>query len=188
MSTWPGWENEFLTAANINDGITTPPNRQLLTEWANHTSTNCGRNPIDLSVSTAGSRNCAKLPNLTERAQRYPTHAQAAQAFNREIHQSWAANLLKAMNTGNPYQVKDPQLVADVFTAWGSLKMYTSYLATQAGSAGNPGSAGASTGAHKGWSDLRKTINHTLPGHAAAAHKLTAAALHRLERASKVRG
>lgn len=191
MPTWTGWQNQFLNRAGI---IVTPPNRQLLTSWAANAHTSCANNPIDLSHKLTGTSDCAKLPGIFPQAQRYTSHAQAATAFRDEIRQSFAGVLLRAMNTGNPYQVPYANDVASVFVSWGTDKMLNVYLAGEpgtggAGGGGGGGGAGAGDGAsvHKGWHDLRTTVNHKMPGHVASSHKMTQAALRKLSHIRRVR-
>lgn len=172
MPTWTGWQTQFLRAAGV---IVTPPNLHLLNAWANHAATNCARNPIDLSATRPGSSDCAALRNLTPKAQRYTSHASAAAAFHDELHDGFARPLLAAMNTGNPYDVDNSQEVANVFLAWGSDAMHDAYLKgipaqTDSGSTSAPG-------VHKGWSDIRHSINKKAPASLTASHKQIAAAL-----------
>ena len=47
MPTWSGWVQDFLTAAGFPN---TADNRKFLAEWAAHSNTDCGNNPIDLSI------------------------------------------------------------------------------------------------------------------------------------------
>lgn len=187
MPTWSGWQNQFLNRAGI---IVTPPNRQLLTSWAANAHTNCANNPIDLSHKLTGSSDCAALPGIFPQAQRYTSHAQAATAFRDEIHAAFARNLLRAMNTGNPYQVSYANDVASVFVSWGTDKMLNVYLAGEPGTGGGGGGGGGAKGvsAHKGWTHLRRAMNHSLPKSLSASQRNVQAALRSLGHAHKVKG
>jgi hypothetical protein len=184
VSVWSGWQNQFLNAANI---IVTPPNRQLLDQWARNATTSCARNPIDLSHAVGNSSNCASLPGIFPHAKRYATHASAATAFRDEIHMSFAKALLDAMNTGNPYQIADPSAVTSVFVSWGSDSMANIYAAATSGG-GSGGGGGAATGLHQGWSDLTRSLsNRRLGDKIRMTNQFDAATLRALKRARKVR-
>lgn len=187
MSTWSGWQNQLLDAANI---IVTPPNRDLLTLWAKNAHTNCASNPIDLSHKVTGSTQCATLPGIFTHAMNYTTHAHAATAFSDEIHASFAKALLDAMNSGNPYQVKNTNDVASVFVSWGTDKMLNVYLNAVAGQGTGSGS-GSSTRAphtHSGYHDLQHVMQKHLPDSLRKSGKLTDAALRSLSHGHKVKG
>ena len=57
----------------------------------------------------------------------------------------------------------------------------------EAGGATGGGSNIPATGVHKGWSDLRRSLNHKMPTALAKSAKMDAAALRKLEHARKVR-
>ena len=185
MSTWSGWQRQFLNAAGI---IVTPPNMDLLTQWSQHTHRQCVNNPVDLTHRESGSSSCGSSTGIFPTEYTYSTHAHAASAFAWEIHQAFAKALLDALNTGNAYQVAKPSPVASVFVSWGSPAMADAYLnQAQGGSSG--GGGGGSTKAphtHSGWHDLRRSVNHNLPTSLRHSSKLTAAALRALGHGRKV--
>jgi hypothetical protein len=163
VTTWPGWQIQFLAAARI---LNTPPNQRLLTSWAAHASApTCRNNPIDLSVKLSGSVDCASLPAITPKAQRYLSHVQAATAFRDEIHLPGARALLAAMQTGNPYQVSDPGAVASSLSWWGSQRFANTYLAAATGGSGGGGGGGhgVAPSTHRAWHDLQRSVNKAVP-------------------------
>ena len=186
MATWTGWEVQFFNAARI---LNTPPNQRFLTAWAAHaTSPTCGNNPIDLSVSTGGSSNCANGTGIHPHTMRYPTHSQAASAFDIEIHQSWAHAILQALDSGNPFQVKNYSDVGSALVSWGSVHFFDWYMAQmQAGSGGGSGGGGIAPQTHRAWSDLQRSVDKRLPAALHAAEKASLAALRATSRARKVR-
>jgi len=185
VATWSGWQAQFLRRAGI---IVTPPNQNLLTEWSKHTTTNCRNNPIDLSHKLSGSTNCGKLPGIFPQAQRYTNHDQAANAFKAEIHADFAQQLLRALNTGSPFQVAYFNDVASVFVSWGSPDFLDVYLADAGGKGGGSGGGGGKASrAHGGWKDLQRSINHRMPAALQSSKRSTAAALRSLSHARKVR-
>ena len=187
MATWANWRNEFLNHAGI---LVTPPNRTFLGDWANHATTNCPNNPIDLALTVGGSTNCHKLPGILLQAQHYTTHAHAAEAFKREVNLQAFKAILGALNSGNPYQVTNYQDVASALVSWGSDKFATFYLNKATG--GPPGGGGgASTKAprtHTGWTHLRHVTNREIAPSLHKSTKYTRAALRALGRTRKVHG
>ena len=184
MSTWSGWQNQLLKAAGI---IVTPPNRNLLTSWAKHAATSCNNNPIDLSAPLQGSQDCHALKNLTPKAQRYTSHAQAANAFRLEIHDDFAKPLLDALNSGNPFQVDNVQDVANVFLAWGSDAMHDVYLSLVKGQAGGgSGSKGVGPNTHRAWKDVQRSVNKRLPSAVATSKRLRRQTLRDVNRARRL--
>ena len=186
MSTWADWQNEFLLAAGIID---TPPNRDFLTEWARHASSpQCRDNPIDLHAKVGGSTNCdhpAGSPNWT---QAYTSHAHAASAFKAQIHSPFASVILAALQSGNPWQLKDWQDVVGQLRQWPSVNFATWFESNHSGGGGGGGGGGGKAArAHSGWSDLRRTLNKHLPKALRTSQHNTAAALRSLSRSRKVR-
>lgn len=191
MPTWSGWQNQFLNRAGI---IETPPNRTFLDEWAKHAPGSCKNNPVDLTTSVSGSTRCGDTVGGFGRSQNYGTHTQAAHAFSIQIHTSWVKPLRDAMNSGNPFQIGDRSQVVAVLNRWASPSFADWYATanndgTGGGSGGGGGGGGGadSASAHKGWHQLRTTVNHKLPGHVSASHKMTQAALRKLSHIRRVR-
>jgi len=185
MPTWSGWQNQLLNRANI---IVTPPNRTFMAAWASHAPGSCKNNPVDLSTKVGSSTRCGNTVAGFGRTQNYATHAQAATAFSDQMHTGWVKPLLDAMNSGNPFQIGDRSQVVAVLNRWGSPSFASWYAnASEDGTGGGGGGGGGASGIHKGWADLRKTVNHKLPSHVSASEKLTAAALRKLQHARKVK-
>lgn len=186
MATWTGWQIQFFNAANI---LNTPPNQRFLSAWASHaTSPSCKNNPIDLSHARSGSSNCAKNTGINPWTQRYTSHGNAAAAFDAEIHAAWAHAILSALNSGNPFQVKNYSDVGSALVSWGSVKMFNWYMGQmQSGSGSGSGSGGVAPQTHRAWSDLQRSIDKRLPAALRSAEKASLAALRASGRARKVR-
>ncbi len=187
MATWSGWENQFLQRAGI---IETPPNRTFLGAWAQHAPGSCKNNPVDLSTAVRGSTRCGATVAGFGRSQNYGTHAQAAHAFQIQVDTSWVQPLKAALNTGNPFQIGDRTAVIAVLKRWGSQQFATWYEnATTAGGGGGSG-GGSTTGqsAHKGWNQIRRSVNHRMPHAINASEHNIRAALRSLGHAHKVKG
>jgi hypothetical protein len=185
VPTWSGWEAQFLNRAGI---IVTPPNMSFLDSWARNAETACANNPIDLSHKLTGSSDCHALPGIVPKAQRYGTHAEAATAFRDEVHASWAAALLHALNTGNAYQVSNPGPVAEAIATWGSVTFARVYLAAaQKGGPGSGPAAGAGSDIHHGWTSVRRSLNRTWGRELKDSRRNVRAALRAVGRGGKVR-
>jgi hypothetical protein len=161
VAAWKGWEDEFLTAAQVQ---ITAANVRFLDEWHSHAETNCTRNPIDLSASVSGSTNCHSLPGVTARAQNYTTHGNAARAFFDETHRASSTALIAALKSGDPYTVSNTGNVAQDLTAWGSQKFAQFYFNETAGQRGGSG-GGDNYAPHamKAWGEIQKTVNKKMP-------------------------
>lgn len=181
MSTWSGWQNQFLLAAKI---IETPPNRQFLTDWAKHASSpQCKRNPIDLHVKVGGSTNCDHPAGFPDWTQAYTTHAHAATAFADQVNSNQFAAILDTLGTGNPYQDPGWKAVVAALKQWPSVN-FAAWFEQQMSKSGGGGGGGGGTKAshtHHGWKDLRKSVNHNLPVAIKHSTKLTNAALRSLK-------
>lgn len=186
MSTWSGWQNQFLLAAKI---IETQPNRDFLTEWARHASSpQCRDNPIDLHVRVGGSTNCDHPAGFTNWTQAYTTHAHAATAFADQVNRSQFLAIANTLGTGNPWQdTGDVQLVHKALLAWPSVNFAAYYLNRMTGGSGGQGGGGKAARAHGGWNDLRHSINHNMPKALRSSEQHTRAALRALSKARKVR-
>lgn len=185
-ATWSGWVIQFLNRANV---INTPPNQRFMSAWANHAPGSCRNNPITLSTSVAGSTRCGDTVAGFGRTQNYGTHAEAAHAFQIQMHTSWVKPLLDAMNTGNPFQIDNRDPVVAVLKRWGSPTFADWYASAPAGGGGG-GGGGSSTKAphtHTGWHDLRRSVNQKTPATIRQSQKYTRAALRSLGRGRKVR-
>jgi hypothetical protein len=185
VTTWGGWQAEFLTAAQVPN---TTNNRRFLTDWNSHAETNCRDNPVDLSAKVSGSTNCHSLPAITAKAQNYTTHGNAAHAFYVQTHAGSSKALLAALASGNPYTVNDTGTVAEDLSAWGSQKFAQAYFAETAGQRGGGGSPDTyAPRSVRAWGELQKQVNRTLPRtlrHMAGYH---AATMTQLRRRSRVR-
>lgn len=185
MTTWGGWQTEFLTAAQVPN---TTNNRRFLDDWASHAETNCRNNPVDLSAKVSGSTNCHSLPAITARAQNYTTHGNAAHAFYVQTHAGSSKALLAALASGNPYTVDDTGAVATDLSAWGSQGFAQRYFAETAGQRGG-GGGGGPTAPHstKAWGQLQNQVNRQLPTTLRKVSGLQAATSTTLRRRRRVR-
>lgn len=186
MTTWAGWQNEFLLAARIID---TPPNRDFLTEWASHASSpQCRNNPIDLHAKVDGSTNCDRPAGFTAWTQAYPSHADAASAFAQQVNAGQFAAILDTLGTGNPWQDSGFQAVHDALLQWPSVNFAAWYLAKmQPPYSGGGGGGLKAARAHGGWKDLRHTFNVVLPTSVRTSDRNCAAALRSTSKGRRVR-
>lgn len=186
MGTWSGWQADLLSFAHLPN---TTENRNFLSDWNAHAETNCANNPVDLSVPDTTSSDCASLPGLIPKAQRYTTHGNGAHAFNVQVHQSRYAALLSAMETGDPYTTNNTGEVAQDIALWGSRAFSQRYFdeTKNAPGRGSGGDGISAPRAHKGWHDIRRSVNHNWPRALKASERQTRAALRRISHARKVR-
>ena len=187
MPTWSGWIGQFLHAAGI---LNTPPNQTFMAAWAQHATSNCTRNPIDLCHAEPGSTNCRAATGIFPHYQTYTTHAHAASAFAYEVKLPAFKPLFNALDSGNPFQVADRSPVESVLISWGSVAFAKWYETAQAGGSGGGGGGGGAQGpgAHKGWVHLRRSVNHNMPHSLSASQRNIHAALRSLGHAHKVKG
>lgn len=185
MATWQGWQAQLLTAASLPTAEAT---QEFLFDWSQHAASDCQNNPVDISHVLGTRRDCHKL-TATRTAQNYTTHGNAATAFKDEIHSRNFPHLLAALKVADPYQEPNPSSVAADLRVWGSPAFATYYLShSNVGTgAGGDGGSGAIPHAHKGWEDLRKSVNHKLPGSLKQSDRNVAAALRSLGRGRKVK-
>ena len=135
-----------------------------LDDWSTNSISNCRNNPIDLSHKQGSSTNCKKL-TATRTAQNYGSHAQAAAAFNSQIHSGAFPHLLSAMRSGNyPTPAQLGNVESDL-VSWGSQNFVVWLENTFGISPGGGGIGGGSVAPHatKGWADLQRSINQDGP-------------------------
>lgn len=176
MSAWSGWAGQLLTLLGFKN---TQNDLDFLDLWHTDTSDLGKDNPIDATEAWAGSTvvNDAGIRN-------YPTRSAGLHATAKQLHQPEYAAVLAALKSGNPYTVNDPAKVTDELKTWGSVTFadaYTSLTQTP------PPKQITAPRAHKGWADMRKSINHHWPAALAASEHQIAVALRSLSRARKVR-
>lgn len=182
MSVWANWQADLLTHAGVPD---TAANRRFLTDWHSHAETNCRNNPVDLSVPSAGASNCRSLPGITEKAQNYATTGDAVHAFYLQVRGSFAQNIRRALESGDPYTVSYTGKVAEDLTAWGSQTFAHWYFNATVNAPGRGG--GIQDGdALRGWADLQRSINRNMPKALHDSANLTRHALRALSRGRKV--
>ena len=183
MAAWAGWEAEFLKAAGLP---LTTSNEAFLNQWNTYDNTNCRNNPIDLSRRMPGSTSCAGLPSGRQ-ARNYTSHAQAASAFAAQLKSGAFPNLLAALRSGQPYEVKDPAKVAQDLGKWGSGIFQQAYMNSVTTTSSGGGSSPNAPRAHGGWQDLRHSINRKMPRALNGAASLNQAALRAVSRGHKVK-
>lgn len=186
MAAWSGWEVEFLTAGQVPD---TTHNRQFLDDWHSHANTDCADNPIDLSAPVPGSTDCASLPAVTAKAQRYTSHGNAAHAFYVQLHAGYAHALLAALQSGDPYTANNTGVVAQDLSSWGSQKFAQRYFTETANAPGRGGGGAGPKDAQllRGWRSLQHSVGHDMRSALHSSAKSRRAALQALARARKVR-
>ena len=197
-NTWSGWRVALLDAINAPH---TQLNVDFLGNWTLGSIAECVRNPISASDTAGGSTDCRKLPN-GKHAQNYTTHDQAINQTARQLTSGDYPHLLKGLRDGTPEidlnatgtGPPDSYFMAihDDIVKWGDTRYAKYYLAENGLSLAPPppgggGGGGDATGTHKGWNDLRKSVNKKLPGELKNAQSLNAAALRSLHRAHKVK-
>lgn len=183
MSTWSGWREEFLTAADV---LVTNECLAFLSDWASHADSDCGNNPIDLTAQFSGSTDCATLPAILAKAQHYTARGNAAYAFHVETHQGWASALLAALKSGDPYNVHYTGKVASELSAWGSQTFAERYFKETANAPGRGGGHVQAPQTLRGWNDVRHEINHEAPRVVRHSQAMMRQALRELARARKV--
>lgn len=186
MGAWAGFQVEFEAAAGLPEGEV---NQEFLYDWSQHAASDCRNNPIDVSHSAAGATNCKKLTS-TRTAKNYTSHASAAHAFSQQIHSGNFPALLHALNSAIPYQQPSPKAVASDLRKWGSPAFATYYLAhAGTGSGGGQGGGGGAgqPHVHKGWHDIRRSVNTRMPKALAHVQHLTRQALRATSHGGKVR-
>jgi hypothetical protein len=186
VTTWNGWQAEFLNAAHL---LVTPPNIRFLTDWAAHAnSPSCRNNPIDLYWPQPGSGNCVKPAGFSNWTQHYATHATAAHAFSLEIHTADFAAIRRALNTGNIFQQPADPVVQEL-RAWGSTNFATWYSNQRSGTGGGGGGGqtGIAPNTHKAWHDLQRAINDVVPAAVRDSQRLRRQTLRDIAKARKVR-
>jgi hypothetical protein len=179
MATWHDWQSDLLFAAKVD---ITDASTRLLTMMETFSSKSCTNNPVSISHKTATSTNCVQVL-LTRRAQNYSSHGEASGAFADQLRSGNYPNLLAAFVSGDPFGVSNPKPVADDLANW-EPGISEAYLAAVQGASTTPGTP---TSIHKGWEDVRRSVNHKVPGALRASDKQVAAALRALGRARKVR-
>ena len=187
MTTWSGWDRQFLNAAGI---LLTPPNLTFMAEWASNEGGSCKNNPVDLAHPITGSTRCGDTVTGFGRTQNYPSHTKAAQAFSYQINDAAMKALKVALDTGNPFQIGDRSAAVAALDSWGSPVFAKWYM--NATTDGGTGTGGApSTRAphtHSGYHDLQRTMQKNLPTALRKSSKLTNGALRSLSRGRKVKG
>lgn len=186
MSVWSGWEADLLSHSSVPN---TANNRRFLDDWHARAETNCNNNPIDLSVDTPGATQCAPLATTGGHARNYATSGDAVHAFSVQINQAAYHDLKVAMLTGNPYTADNTGVAAGDIAAWGSesfAQWYFSQTANAPGRGGGPVPVNAPQ-AHKGWADMRRSVNHHWPQALAASDRHIRIALRSIGKARKVR-
>lgn len=163
MAVWTGWQLQLLKAANGSQAEIT---QEFLFDWHSHAASDCRNNPIDISRSASGASNCHKLTS-TRTAKNYTSHAQAATAFATEIRSGNFPALLKQLRVADPYEAPSVSAVVTDLRKWGSPGFANYFQAhAHAGSGSGGGGGGGGTGephVHKGWHDLRRSVNSRLP-------------------------
>ena len=187
MGVWTGWQADLLGRAGLPTAEAT---QEFLYDWHTHSASDCRNNPIDISHGASGATNCKKLTS-SRTAKNYTSHSSAAGAFSNEIHSGNFPALLRALNSAVPWQQPSPAAVAADLRRWGSPGFATYYLNhSSSGSGGGQGSGGGAgqPHVHKGWHDIRRSVNTRMPHALAQVQHLTRQALRATSKGGKVRG
>lgn len=178
MSVWTGWQGDLLKGAGFPNN---PTNRAFLTAWHQHAQSNCAQNPVDISKQVTGSSNCYHL-NQGRTAQNYPGPGAAVAAFKGQINGPEFIDLNAGFRNSSLTAVAASASVIGELRIWGSVG-FADYL--QGG--GVAGGGGSATSIHKGWHDIRRSLNRKSPRALSATDRATAAALRKLRRAHRVK-
>lgn len=182
MSVWTGWQADLLNAAGFPNSAA---NRTFLSAWHQHATSNCTRNPVDISKQT-GSWTACKHLDAGRTANNYGNQKSAEDAFKGQVFGSEYLSLNEGFfNSSLDASDADPGVIAEI-RVWGSAA-FADFLQKQAAGAGGGGAGVNAPGIHKGWSELRKSISPGLTGAVREASKMSTASLRSLSRARKVR-
>lgn len=182
MSVWSGWQADLLKAAGFPN---TSANRAFLTAWHQHATSNCNLNPVDISKQTGTWTACKHL-DQGRTANNYGNQKSAEDAFHDQVFGEEFLFLNSGFFNSSLDASNATTSVIDEIKLWGSSKFAT-YLQGQAGGTGGGGGGVHAPGIHRGWTDLRKSVNHTVPDSVRYSDKLVRAALRDLQRARKVK-
>ena len=183
MTTWAGWEADFLSAVSLPN---TGNNRAFLSSWAsNATHPNLKDNPVDLHLKEPGSTNGPAGPGTGQHFQNYPSHVWARTAWDGQLTSGKYPHLHGALESGDPYGVSDFLDVEGDLNVWGSGPFGSVYV--NDARTGPPGSIPFAA-MHKGWADLQHSVNRNMPAALRHSRRVRQAALTELRRARKVRG
>lgn len=181
MGSWSGWETDLLKAGGFDPG---GYGFGFIDGWHDHANSDCGANPVDISFPEPHATRCKNLPG-GRNAKAYVSHPSAARAFASQVNSGAFPHLVTVLEGAGPLTAAQAPAVIDELVQWGSLD-FAQYLA-QHYNVPPPGSgAGGPTHFHKGWDDLRRSVNHHYPNALTDQSKLTTAALRKLAHARKV--
>lgn len=180
MSVWSGWQADLLKAAGFPNNAA---NRSFLSAWHSHATSNCTRNPVDISKQVGEWTACKHL-NQGRTANNYANRADAESAFKGQIFGSEFLHLNAGFFNSALHTASASSDVIAEIRLWGSTA-FANYLENQA--SGGGGGGAKSPGIHKGWSQLRHSVNSSLPGAFRESDKLRRQALRSLSKARKVK-
>ena len=187
MATWTGWEAQLIKALGVQD---TREVGYLIRIWSSNTQTPCRSNPLAASWKIAGSGACQNLPGGNH-AQNYPSHAEGIRATVAQLKSGSYPHLWAAIESGNPYNVKDPQAVDDDLKKWGAPGAGVAYLLeVEQGTFGSQVTGAQPVKAaklHAGYADVRRSVNHNMPTALNNSRSYMKAGLRSVRRARKVR-
>lgn len=182
MSVWSGWQADLLNAGKFPNSSA---NRAFLTAWHNHATSNCALNPVDISKQTGKWTACKHL-DAGRTANNYGDQQSAEDAFKDQIRGTeYLALPTGLFNSSLDPTNTSPAVIAEI-RVWGSAR-FADYLSGQAATGSGGGIGGKSVGIHRGWTDLRNSVNQNLPGAFRDSQKLSAQALRSLAKARKVK-
>lgn len=189
MSTWKGWEAQLVKTLGVGDTLQVG---DLFTTWSKQVSQKCDNNPLAASRHATGSSNCRTLGN-GKHAQNYKDHASAIDATTAQLRDGDYPHLWAAIKSGSPYEASSPQAVADDLTKWGAAAAGAAYQIEVAqgsyggGGGGGGGSPPKAAHLHKGWADIRRSVNNKMPAALRNSQRSLHAGLRTVARARKVR-
>lgn len=114
---WSGWEQDVLAAI---DAPTTAANEKFLTEWHRFEESACFANPLNTTLREPGSTDCVQTGTPGVAVQAYTTTMQGTRATATTLRQPAFQNILRALQSGDPYTYPAPRSVEDELRVWGS--------------------------------------------------------------------
>lgn len=160
-----GWETDVLAQIGAPD---TQTNVQFLGTWHNFELSACANNPLNTTLAVASSTKCNSAG-----VRSYTSAAMGAQATAATLTNGRYPALVAALQTGDPYSYTDPDGVAANIRTWGTPNFASAYLVSAGsfqGVGGTPpppivGSSGAgiAPSAHRGYADLRNSVQRHVP-------------------------
>lgn len=190
MAAWTGWETDIL---NAGKWPVTSENILFLSTWHHpYEDSVCTFNPINTTLKRGTSTNCVHVSGTTY-VQNYKSKQLGTTATVATLNNGFYPDIVGALKTGDPFNYPASSAVAAEITRWGTPNFAAWYLAHLSGTVvpppppPTPGSPDAvAPQAHRGYADLRNSVNNHLPKQLERSHRTGLATLRAIGRKSKV--